>query len=319
MADRHMEPKSGTQVHPGPHLGRAPEPSRTAEIASGPNMEMPMNEVPSGTPGEATAPNTQPQPPAPPQPTVPGVQSSPPPAAPESASELAALRQQVGELVQGIGNLKASHAREVEEMRLMMEMNQANQLAPQIPPMGVPEGVDPDQEMKVGDFFQYFNGIIGPVVTTAQAQALRGMWDVTAEEETAVLQAYPNLQVMPEPNRTNFIQKAVALRRQATAGPASPTPAQAAQASPQPAPSRPAPPTVPHVEHTPAPAVPDFQPKDELVEARREYDEAKASQANSPAEHKERLRKMRAATDKINALLGNTEEMQRGSGFKQIS
>jgi hypothetical protein len=241
--------------------------------------------------------------PEPQAPAAPEVQVAPAPQDPDLAAQMAELRQQVGSLVNAMGERNAT----VRELELQLELAKAGagRPAPVIPQL--PQGVNPDHPLTIGEFHNvYFGQLLPQQQAVAAAQAIRAGWDVTPEEEYAVIQTYPNLPTQ-EPDRTRFIAKAATLRRP-------PTPAKAASATPSAsAPTRPAPPVVPHVEAS-TPSVGSAQPSNAAAQLRARYEAAK--QIEDP---KKRETAMRDAAQAIERALGITDETYRTSKFTMSS
>lgn len=153
-------------------------------------------------------------------------------------------------------------------------------------PVPLPPGIDPAQAVTMAD--------LGQILPNVLSFALRAGYGITPEVEAKVLQTYPQFAGLPEPARTDAINKAyqrLKAREQATVPP---TPSQAPPQAPIVV--RPAGPTVSAPEAggggsagtTPEPSV-----VDKLLAIKAEYDAALK-------ERDPRLRKvkMRAAADK---------------------
>jgi hypothetical protein len=239
-----------------PNAGQAPGPQRTAQNSANLGSTNDGQPAPHGatlviSPGQ----NGEPQQTwGPDGELIAPVQQSAPPANPGEASELAALRQQNGQLLRQIGQDRQDAEIRQMEFELRMEAQLAA-MAPQQPDqIQLPPGVDPEAQLNVGQMLQLLNNV-APGVTS---NAVRGSWDVTPQEEQAVLQSNPAINNVAEPAKTELIKRAVSLLRQRQ------TPAQQQQQSPpaaspeaasyQPVAQRPAAPTVPNPETSQAPA-----------------------------------------------------------------
>jgi hypothetical protein len=247
------------------------------------------------------------------------VQSSAPPATPEAAAEAEDYKKRYGDLVNKVGEMDRRHAREMEEMRLMNQLNQqTGRVAPpqQIP---IPPGVDPKEEFTVEKFYQFLPHLNAAVTETARAQAIRSTWDVTPEEEAEIARDYPQLQNLgQEADRLAFIRQAAFTRRkfkEPEATPVSPAPQTPVLQS------RPAPATVPQPEAAPSAPVADAPPENPYELASQAYRaaEARLGSAATDQERKQILREMREARDIVLRAQGITEEIEREMPIRKMS
>ncbi len=145
---------------------------------------------------------------APPQPQpIADVQATPPPPDPGLSQQLLEMQAQLEEMRQQL-----TRAREYnEDLRFQMDAF-GNPVAarPVAPPAQLPQNIDPSAPVTFGDFLVVAQNLFAQV----PAQTIRSMWNVTPNEEAAILREYPQAQTLAEPARTQFIQKAVQRARQ---------------------------------------------------------------------------------------------------------
>lgn len=249
--------------------------------------------------------------PAEPPPSAPPIQSSPPPANPAEASDLAALREQNQQLQRALGDQSAKHEREMAELALRIDASQVR--PPQLPQFQLDPKLDPSEPVTNAQLLEYTQKVIPHMSGMAEAHAIRASWDVTPHEEADILAAYPQFNSHPEPARTHLILRAAKLRRPAQQASSS-TPATAATENS--AQIRPGSATVPHVEAA-GNQIPEPSPRDDMAEAQRAYQEARAMSATTPQEALKKKAAMRAAWDRINKLQGLTEEQLQRMGIQQ--
>jgi hypothetical protein len=331
--------KGGLGNMPQPYKGTAPAPrAASAAQAADLGLEQRVDVALAGVPGNAVvmqapasqvlATDTMPSqlgatpaptggsPPAPLASPPPGMQTSPPPASPTEAAALAALRSQVGSLVQALHEKDRSWEQQMAEMRFNLEAAQASKAPVPQATYALPDGVDPTRAPTWGELNTALGYLVPNLNANAQAQAIRATWGVSQAEETEALASYPVLaSIQTEPARTQKTLEAVRLLR-ARSAPARPTPASASASQPPPV-TRPAAPTVPHTEYTSAPTMNDAPAPGALELAVAEFNVAEASirTARNDAERKERLAALRRASERLKAAQGITDEMERTSSF----
>jgi hypothetical protein len=253
-------------------------------------------------------------------PPDPGLQTSPPPAAPEDAAQNAELAAQNAELRRALGDKESKHAREMAELNLKMDalaLGRGGPPAQALPEM--PAGIDPETSPTWQEFHGVLNYAIPRIERTAKTQAIRSTWDVTPLEESEVVAKYGSIVPNTEPERAMFVQKAVKLMRddQASA-PAAPTSAQGV--APSPPQTRPQGYAPPVVESNTPPRTAEPVPTDHLVEAQKAYVAAdeKVKSARTDAERREALKLLRVARDRIYEVQGISEDAQKAQGFKMV-
>jgi len=241
----------------------------------------------------------------------PHTQTSPSPEQPDVAAELAEYKQRLGQATNQIGQMKKDFdnrmKQEVETMRLNMEIAMASQQAPAAPAGQLPQGINPEDTPTWEQMGQLLNNL--PNVVTAQA--IQATWDVQPHEVQAAYAANPAFQNLPEPRRTQLIQRQVQLMRQQQA--ANPPQAQATPATPQP--QRSVQHVTPFVEGnqgSPAFNEPEIDDgNSRLLAANREY-----AAAQKLPDKKERKLAMRVAWEKSLAAQGQKSEELSEVSFK---
>ena len=294
----------------GQYSGPAPTPSRKIDLTGAPpdgaelnpDTLVPMNEPASGNFDPGVQSTDLP----------PLTQTSPSPTQPDVAAELAEYKQRLGQATNTIGQMKKDFDtrmnQEMETMRLNMEVAMASQQAPAAPAGQLPQGINPEDTPTWEQMGQLLNNL--PNVVTAQA--IQATWDVQPHEVQAAYAANPAFQNLPEPRRTQLIQRQVQLMRQQQAA-TTPPQAQASPATPQP--QRSVEHVTPFVEGnagSPAfnePAAPGSG--DRVAAANREY--IAAQKIENP---KERKRAMRIAWEKSLAASGISLDALGESSFK---
>ena len=299
-------------TYPVDYTGSAPAPARVADNAG---FTEPYHLMQSPGGAKYVNPQENPNDPTLQDPALKAVKSTTPPANPAQAAELDEYKQKFGELLDSVGKMRRDHDRENQELRLMLEMNQnlgrnpgpTQQGLPQLPP-----GTDLNKELTLGDMLQVRKSVVPVMQSGAQAQAIRAAWDVTSEEEAAVLRDYPNLQTTQDPDRSRFVQRAVQLRRQASEAAVTPTPTPVPIVPvPQ---QRAAAPTVPQPEAALQQSVAEPATVSLMEKAQEAYATAQArlKTGNIPdSSRKELLNQMREAKDVIDAQLGKNEDSLR--------
>ncbi len=210
------------------------------------------------------------------------------PRAPAAPSvDVDALRKENEALKAQLQTSTAEINRRFEEMRLEMELRQLEAGIPSpgsapfsgAPPVQsprpqqptLPEGVTLEDNVTLGQLDAVMSHFANQLTTQLnaqnQAQILRATWTVTPAQEQAVLAKYPQVQNYPEPQKTQFIQKAAVLI----------------------APSNPSASAAPHATQTPGiPVAPvptpetglqppslEPAPQDALAQASKRYEEAR--------------------------------------------
>jgi len=282
-------------TYPVEHTGSAGTPQRTAEATANKQFELALD--------SAGSPASRP-------PAGAWVMTSAPPAQPEDAAEAADYKKRFGDLMNTVGDIRREHAKEMEQMKLMLQLNSEtgrfNQVAAaQIP---LPPGIDPNKELKVKDLYAALPQLYTSLQEGTRAQVLRESWDVTPEEEAAIVQEYPQVaSYARESDRLAFIKRAAQIRRKfavpdATSAPRATT-----------APERAVPNAVPQPEAAHSAPVADAPAESGLELATRAYNASKAQlgRATSDQEKKQILRDMRDARDAIVRMQGVTEEMEQ--------
>lgn len=298
--------------YPVDHTGPAPKPARTAEPVVDKELHLMVDA--HGTPQQVGPPAKESE-----KQTETTVQSSAPPAQPEAAAEDELFKKRYGDLVNRLGEMERKHAQEKEEMRLMMQLNQQTGRIAAQAPVQIPQGLDPEQELKIKDLYAALPHIHQAAAETAQAQAIRATWDVSPEEEAEITRDFPQLQNLGrEADRLSFIQNAARSRRKFKEEQAPPV----SQAPPEPLPQyRPAPATVPQPEAAPSAPVADAQPENAYELASQAYRaaEARLGSATTDQERKQILREMREARDIVLRAQGITEEIERELPIRKMS
>jgi len=303
----------------GPSRAPGLEPSRTIDLTQAP----PESHVVD----PATL--AHPEPGAMPTPGV--METSTPPGDPDLTARFAAQEEQIKELQRGISRMTQQHEDAIEEAQLNREMDQlmASAVTPATLPRpngdamyALPDGQDPNAPATVGQvttLMRNFGDAMGPSV---QAYAMQAAWDVTAEEVQALFQERPELQNIPEPNRTLAIRKAVPLLRKRRARAAAPAGSPTSAAGPE----TPAAPTrdlapgsvTPHVERPrAAPPSPSEEsgPADQVGRLTNAYAKARYDAANTRdlAEKKRLLAQMKIIHNQLAAVQGLTDrDLQEG-------
>lgn len=230
--------------------------------------------------------------------TVADVQRSPAPPDPELSQRVLEMQNQVNELMQALRDERERS----EDLKFQMQAfgGPAAQQAPR--QQQLPNNIDPAAPATYGDLLTIAQNLFAIV----PAQTIRSSWDVTSTEEQAVYQEYPQASTLAEPQRTQFIQKAVSRMRarQAKATPpAQPTASNPPQQAHTPTLARPVIGTVPLVESgATASGISEPQTQNALAEAFRDYQEAQKIR-NS----KERREAMKASADRIAQLQGYSD------------
>lgn len=242
-------------------------------------------------------------------------QSSAPPAQPEAVAEAQDYKKRFGDLMNQVGEMRRNHNQQMEEMKLMLQLNQETGRAPTAPaPIAMPPGIDPNKELKAKDLYQALPHLYTALQEGTRAQVLREVWDVTPEEEAGIRQEYPQVDnYARESDRLAFIKRAASIRRRFAV-----PEAQANSGAPQPAPERAVSHTVPQPEVSPVQPVSDSAPISAMELASKAYNSAKArlDSASSDLERKQILREMREARDAIVRSQGVSEEMEQLSGLR---
>lgn len=289
------------------HQGPAPAPARSIsvgdQIADVGTVIENANLLPHIGPSDLTAPPPLPR----------GMRSAPAPENPQYAADFAELRQQIGQLTQSIGSMRDDYESRLEEQKLNHEAQLLSMRAPS--QVQLPPGLDPAQNVTLGDL----TNVLTDYGNTFHAAMLRQLWDVTPDEEMAVLTANPSLATLPEPQKTNLIKRAVELRRgrNRPAAPTAPASTQAPGSSASPsAPQnfRQAVAPVPMVESNAPGDVGDLQPQSTYQAAIAEYKEA-----DRIPDRTRRLAAKKAAMKKAQYALGITDEALAKSAFQQVS
>ncbi len=290
--------------------GPGPEPARSAAFvpADSRGYEVnqdygasPQNAVPGALPAE--------------------IQATPPPANPDQASELAELKRTVGELTAGIGEMKQTHRRELEEARLLAEFAQSANRPSQIPINSLPPGVNLEDPVNAGTLINTLNQLIPRMEVNFAARAIRDNWDVTPEEIAAVAARHPQMNTFTEPDLSRFILRMVKFQRSQTAEtapagePTQTVAPQVTQPQTREIPGR----VVPQTEAVSDPRVAETPAMHPVEAAQRNYAEAEALPARTDMERKERMRQKRIAFDALNVAKGLTEDAQKHQGFQQKS
>jgi len=314
---QHVSPKQDFSITPGmgdsvvPYAGKAPTPQRTADFAPTGHQGYDPN---LNGPGAASAGVNQ----APSPPDTPGVvqTSTPPPEQPDMAAQLAEMNKKYGDVVRSLGEIKAAHARQLEETQFNAEiMNVPTSQAPLGAPVSapLPQEINPEDSPSWAQIHAMNQNLVPLMQANATAHALRAIWDVTQQEEQQAYANYPALGQRVEPDRTRLIYRAVMLQRQrqgqASPPAGSPVPVQASGH------------VVPMVEGTdPAPNVTEpARPTTLADKARAEYESAERAvqEATTDMAKKAAMRVQSAAFDRLQNAMGRTQEMQKQEGFTQ--
>lgn len=183
------------------YMGAAPAPTRSVSIGDS------MVDNPMTITDAAQLTNVGPPDLTQPPPLPRGLRTSEPPPNPEMAANLAELNQKIGQLTESVGRIKSDYEAKLEEQALNHQVQLLAMQGRRAPVL--PQGVDPAQTVTIGDLTH----ILTSYGNDMQSGLIRQSWDVSPEEELSVLNANPSLANLPEPDKTIFIQKAVALRR----------------------------------------------------------------------------------------------------------
>lgn len=312
-------PGQGSNAGLGPHVMQSADPydvttapKQAASPAPANPPSMTYQTQPSDVQGVGAVPQA-----APPAVTVPEFLTSPPPAQPDFAAEVQALRQQNGELISRLGTLEAGYRKGLEQMQLRMEVGNIPS-GYQIPPATLPAGIDPDANVTAKDFFQGVYSMLPALSGEAASQAIRASWDISPQEEQLVLSEIPEISQKPEPVRTQLIMKAVRMNR-SYASPAGSNGSAPVQAAPAPRLTRPVGHVVPHVESAQAPMAPEPVGQDRnglLQQARTDYERARLMPTRTVQEARSREEALRTAWRKIETL-GAGDGIPRDSSFRQ--
>jgi hypothetical protein len=289
-------------IESGPNTGPAPAPSR--ELA----LEFPGNSADGSV---EVDPATLTVNPGPPEPRIPGVQTSPAPQNPVQAEQESATEKRIGELIQAMGDQNARHQRQMEEMQLKYETQSA--LAMGAPNVQLPENFDPEATVKAGDLFN----IMTRTDSVIRETVIRNTWDVTPEEESAILQSNPQIaQIQDGAKRAELVKRAASLLRQnksnngevkeGTSQTSTDTKAKKAPEM-RPISKR----VVPHSEGSTTPKAEDFSPTNPSTEVMSAY---KAAQ--QIPDKKERLAAMKQVFKNAQHKAGITDEALSHSAFK---
>lgn len=285
------------------YTGAAPTPSRMVSIgdrvADGTSIAMEAGLFPIG-PSDTSAPPPLPR----------GMRSAAPPEDPQMASALQEMKQQIGQLTESIGRIRQDSDAKLEEQALNHQIQLLSMQGRRLP--ALPDGVDPKQNVTLADMTQ----ILTSFGNDFESALMRRTWDVTPEEELAVLQSNPTLQTLTEPDRTGFIKKAVDSRRRSRGAAPTTTPASSAsgsQAASAPQNSRPiVEHMVPMTETTSPGDVGDLTPQNRHQQAIIEYREADKIQDRT-----QRLTAKKLAMKKAQAALGISDEQAATMSFSQ--
>ena len=244
--------------------------------------------------------------------------ASPPPAEPTLASEVQALRQQNGELIQRLGSLETGYRRSLEQMQLRMEAA-AIPAGYHLPPVQLPPGIDPDAQVTAKEFFQGVYNMLPALSGEAASQAIRSTWDITSQEEQQVLGEIPEISQKPEPVRTQLIMKAARMNRSYASPVVSngPTPAPAPQVL---RPVREVGRVVPHVESAMSPMAPEPVAQDRnalAMQAQTEYERARQMPRRTAQESRSREEALRAAWRRVEGLTSTPDTGGIPTGFVQ--
>lgn len=296
---------------PAPHQGPAQEPSRTATIDDVPTYKAPP-QIETLPLDPTTEPSRQIE--APLEAPV-SLETTPPPEDPEKAVKQSTSETRIGELTRALGEQKKDFEQKLEEMALRYESQLAalvSQAGAATPPAAgqLPPNVDPEAQMTVGQFVQAMDKM-WPYM---QEQLIRSQWDVTPEEEQAVLQSNPHIaKIADGMQRAEFVRKAVTLARkrkgESQGEPTATTPAPGKSGSKQ---TRTHERTVPHVEASTTPAAPDLVPDSPTEQILSEYEKAKTI-----SDPKKRVAAMKAAFKKAQAAAGLSDEVFSKMAFVQ--
>lgn len=299
-----------TGIGPSTHyMGPAPEPSRRISLVSG------------DSPGDANLADANVVDPATLTPGISGplggaqTFSSPAPADPEAAAQVATLGQRVGELVQALGTQRQDFERQMREQQLRYEAMFASALASQAPNISAPDNsFDPEEPVKAGQMI----GVLNQWNAINQAQMIRALSQITPQEEAAVFASHPYLQNVPEPKKSELLKEAVLIQRsavQAAAATDGRTPQGDGHAPSQsPRVTRPAARVVPMPEYQAqnTGGVDEPIPVNNLGAAQAEYEAAKRI-----PDKRERFAAMKAAMQKAAAARGISPEQLAKSSWVQ--
>lgn len=239
---------------------------------------------------------------------TPQFQFSQPPADPERAVQESTIEKRIGELTRALGERDARHADEMQEMRLLYESQLAAiQAANGGAQTQLPPGTNPDAPVTVKEFAQYMDRVL-PYL---EEKAIRNTWDVTQEEERAILQANPHFQSLPDgAQRAKFIQNAANLMRKRQASASAPAPQ--TQSGPAPQTRNVGKRVVPHVEASTRPRAADFQPESPTANFSAEYEKAKLIK-----DPKQRMAAMKRAFKGAQYAAGVSDEALAKASFSQ--
>lgn len=206
---------------------------------------------------------------------TPKFSESPAPKDPEKAVVQATTEDRIGELTQALGEQKKQHDLALQEMALKHESELAA-LASQAnvnPASFLPQGIDPNQAVKAGELMV----MLQKIVPYLDEKITRSGWDITPEEESAVLQANPHFaNITDGAKRVECILRAVQLSRERNGSPKTTPSSSAPQAASESASkTRALKRVVPHVEGSIAPIAPDLSPENVPGDIARRYEEAK--------------------------------------------
>jgi hypothetical protein len=221
------------------------------------------------------------------------------------------LRQQVGQLTEAVGRIKSEAEAKLEEQALNHQIQLMAMQGRRLPTL--PDGVNPAQPVTIGDMTQ----ILTSFGNDMESAMMRKTWDVTPEEELAVLQANPQIGQLTEPDKTSLIKRAVETRRRASRGSApttnSSTAAPGMTAAPAPPNSRPiSGHVVPMVESTSPGDVGELTPQNNYQQAINEYREA-----DKIPDRTRRLAAKKNAMKKAQFALGVSDEQMAQTPFSQ--
>ena len=265
-----------------------------------------------------------------------GVQSTPPPAAPDLTAQVEELRANYGQAINALGD-ERKQRRDLEqrlaELQLQMEAMATAPTTPSapqaptssaVPPASapLPAGLTEEQLSETPtyrDLLAFGQQIAlhnQQLIEKTQADLIRSTWDVTPEEEQQILSRFPTYNQLPELQKVHQIKRAVDMllrpKDSTSTEPAASAPLPAAPTAPAPAPTatpltqRP----VPHVEHASS-AAPDPKPFSAEAEAMAEY--VAARRLTNP---RERERAMTAAAEKLARARGTTLDAMTSGAWR---
>lgn len=220
------------------------------------------------------------------------------------------MKQQIGQLTESIGRIRQDSDAKLEEQALNHQIQLLSMQGRRVPTL--PEGVNPQQTVTLADMTQ----ILTSFGNDFESAIMRRTWDVTPEEELAVLQSNPALQNLTEPDKTGFIKKAVESRRRSRGAAPTTNPATAASGTP----AAPAPPNsrpieghvVPMNDMTSPGDVGELTPQNAYQQAVNEYREA-----DKIPDRSRRLAAKKNAAKKAQYALGISDELMAQSSFSQ--